>query len=396
MKKIAKISLWKLFLLASSLFSNDNDYLFYYQIRGAFLSLDEGYKIPFKEHKVWAIGGKIGLKAELNSAISAGAELYLLKALKTDSETMQEILNSKRESFETLSQIYMEAQHKNTLIKMGRQLIDTPHADSDDVKTMPNYFTAYILQNREIKDLTVTIGKITHMAGWENGVDARKFKRISEILDIEKKTSGILFASAVYEGVKNLSLQGWFYNIDEVANVLYLEATYETDIGEKTLTLGLQTDTATDTGESLKGDIKSKTYGISVTTALKKGLSITLAYNKSEDDGAFVSFGGGPFFTSMEDQTIDAIGEKGYSWMTNISQDLSDFGLKGVVLEGAYGGFRADRGDYKTFETDISLNYSSKNLSLTAVYAYIENKTPSKEDYSQIRVIANYDFQSSF
>ncbi len=385
-------------LLASSVLATEPTFSYDSQIRAGYISLDNKGSITDPDQKSIAIGGHIGIKTNYINGISLGAEIYTVQDMGIQEDDPNEIngdfFNSDLEGFSLLSQAYISAKWGNTQLKIGRQLIDTPHADSDDIRMIPNYFTAYLLSNTDIEGLTLTVGSVTHMAGWENGIDAGKFKRISDILGTSEKTDGIYLASAVYEGIENLSLQGWFYNLDEIANIVYLEAGYETKIQDISLTLGAQADIANDTGDALLGNIDSKAYGISLEMGFENGLGIALAYNWSEDDGAFGSFGGGAFFTSLEDQTLDAIGEKGDAWIVSLNQDFSDLGVKGLSLGATYGEFKADdTQNYEVSEIDLIADYSiNDNLLLTVAYADVNDKTGSNEDYSQIRIIANYNF----
>ncbi len=47
---------------------------------------------------------------------------------------------------------------------VGRQVIDTPFADSDDIGMMPNRFEAYTLRNSDLENTTLTVTHIVKMA----------------------------------------------------------------------------------------------------------------------------------------------------------------------------------------------------------------------------------------
>ena len=89
-----------------------------------------------------------------------------------------------------------------------------------------NYFEAYTVTNSDLGNLILTAGFINRMAGWENGVDAAKFVKLSETLGTSGDMDGIAYASAIYEGIKDLTLSLWYYNYNNVANMLYAEAGY--------------------------------------------------------------------------------------------------------------------------------------------------------------------------
>ncbi|NPA29329.1 MAG: OprD family porin [Epsilonproteobacteria bacterium] len=352
-------------------------------------------------NNAFAVGGHVHLNSKRWQGMMVGVEGYFVEDLGLQSNNPDKVngdfFDKDKEGFATLSQAFIDGKWGNTEIKIGRQMIDTPHADSDDIRMMPNYFTAYLLINTDCEGLTLTLGQIDQMAGWENGVDAKKFVPVEKTLGSDKKTDGIYLVSAVYKGFEKLTLQAWYYDIDDIANVIYLEAGYELPTDWATLTFGVQYDTAKERGDEVLGDIDSRTWGVSVETAFENGLTLLTAYNADHGDtGAFGSLGGGPFFTSLEDQTLDAVGQKGDAWIAGAGYDLAGLGLEGLNMGVVYGRFAADKtDDYETAETDIALKYViGERFTATLAYALIDDKTDADEDYEQFRVILNYNFKA--
>jgi hypothetical protein len=126
------------------------------------------------------------------------------------------------------------------------------------------------------------------------------------------------------------------------------------------------------------------------------GLHILAAYNKdSGETGAMgLSLGGGAFFTSMEDQTLDAIGAPGRAWMIGAGYHFEAIGIEGLNAGIAYGNFKADDTSlYESNEIDAVIDYSfNDNVSVTAAFASVDFNINAMEDYDQFRVIANYNF----
>jgi hypothetical protein len=270
--------------------------------------------------------------------------------------------------------------------------------DSDDIRMIPNFFQAYTITNTDIGNTTLTAGFIDHMAGWENGSDASAFVNIGETLGTEK-ISGVYYAGISYDAIEDLSLNLWYYNYDNIADVYYAEAGCTIDtIRNVALTVGMQFSTTRETGESLLGDKNGHAYGLSVQADFSQsGISLLMAYNKGDGDTAVadISLGGGPFFTSMEDQTIDAIGGRGYAWMAALGYDMSHIGLSGFSGGIAYGLFKTGRtaGHYHASETDIVLDYNpSDRLSITAALALVDHKDDGMNDFDQFRLIGSYSF----
>ena len=373
--------------------------------------LRAGY-ITFKENgsdqtSAYALGGHYHIDSKRYKGLKAGLSAYtVLNAgiRQNPLHVNQDFFDGEGHSFITLSEAYLDGKWGDTEIKLGRQILDTPHADSDDIRMMPNYFTAYTVTNSDVPDLTLSAGWITKMAGWENGVDASRFVKLSKTLESPENTKGVFYASAAYEGIKDLSLSVWYYRYDDIADVLYAEAGYETKISDTwRATFGLQYDASRQTGAALLGVQDATTFGISTEFANEKaGIHLLAAYNRdSGDTGAFgLSLGGGPLFTSMEDQTLDVIGSAGEAWMIGAGYHFEAIGIDGLTAGLAYGHFQAKEAAlYTSSETDAVLEYSmNEKFTLTLAYASVRFDAGSDEngdplaDYEQIRMIANYHF----
>jgi len=334
------------------------------------------------------------------NGLMIGAEAYtvLNLGINQNPDTVNgDFFDEDQKSFILLSQAFLDGKWGNTEIKLGRQTLDTPHADADDIRMMPNYFEAYNITNTDIDNLTLTAGLVRKMAGWENGVNAQQFVNVGETLGTED-IDGIFYAAASYEGIKDLSLSLWYYNYHDIANVIYAEAGYSyTFSKDATLTLGLQYDGSTETGAALLGKQDANTYGISMELALEEtGIHILAAYNQdnSETGAMGLSLGGGPFFTSMEDQTLDALGTAGKAWTVGAGFHFSAIGIEGLVAGVAYGNFKAeDASLYESNEIDAVIDYNfNDKITVSAALASVDLKAAGKEDYNQIRVIANYNF----
>jgi len=349
----------------------------------------------------YGLAGHFHFNTQRWNGLMVGAEAYTVLKLGNKQKYFNlnsDFFDENGKSFILLSQTYLDGKWGNTEIKLGRQSLDTPHADSDDLRMIPNYFESYRVTNRDIEDLTLSAGFINRMAGWENGVDSSEFIKVSKALGADQKTDGIYYASAVYEGIKDLSLSLWYYNYHDIANVIYAEAGYSHELSKNiSLILGLQYDGSQETGDALLGKQDARTYGISFETNFANlGLTVLAAYNQDNgESGAMgLSLGGGPFFTSMEDQTLDALGTSGSAWVIGAGYDFGNLGVDNLEFGVAYGKFKADDASvYQSSETDAVLEYNfNDKISVTAAYASVDFKVNGMEDYDQFRVIANYNF----
>ncbi len=366
------------------------------QLRTGFITFQEEGS---DRTSAYGLGGHFHFDTKRWNGLAIGLSAYtvLNMGIKQNPSYLNgDFFDAKGKSFMALTEAYLDGKWGETEIKLGRQILDTPHADSDDIRMIPNYFEAYTFSNTDVDNLTLKAGLITKMAGWENGIDSSHFKKTSEVLGVEK-TEGIFYASARYDGIKELSASLWYYNYLDIAEVLYAEIAYHLHISDDfLLTTGLQYDGSRESGQALLGQQDAQTYGLSLELDNEAlGLHILAAYNRDNGStGAFgLSLGGGPFFTSMEDQTLDAIEGPGRSWLLGFGYHFDTVGLEGLALGVAYGDFKAKNdADYASNEMDIALDYIwSKKLTLTAAYASVRFDTDDA-NYDQLRVFANYSF----
>ena len=138
------------------------------------------------------------------------------------------------------------------------------------------------------------------------------------------------------------------------------------------------------------GVVKAKTWGIAMSLAYKR-LTTSFAYNRNSTNyGAIPSLGGGPFFTSMEDQTLDAVtGEYASAMLLAVEYAVSD----SVNLGMAVGQFNArNKDDYNVGESDVYLKYSwNDQASIEVMYAEVKDENISAKD-QQLRAILTYDY----
>ncbi len=348
----------------------------------------------------YALAGHYHFNTKRWNGLMIGAEAYTVLNLGINQNSLNingDFFDDKGNSFISLTKAFLGGKWGNTELKLGRQSLDTPHADSDDIRMMPNYFEAYTVTNMDIDNLTLTAGFINKMAGWENGINSADFVDVGETLGTDK-IDGISYASISYELMKDLSLSLWYYNYSDIANVVYAEAGYSYELSKNVLlTLGLQYDASHETGASLLGKQDAQTYGVSVESKFEDlGVTVLAAYNKdSGDTGAMsLSLGGGTFFTSMEDQTLDALGMAGEAWIIGTGYNFKNLGINDLTFGVAYGSFEADDASiYKSREADAVLEYNfNDQITATATYASVDFRVSNIEDYNQFTAIVNYNF----
>jgi len=345
------------------------------------------------DRQALAIGGHLHIGSKRWRGARICAEAYTVQDMTTfqqDQPRHSDFFDRSGNGFVTLSQAFLDMEWGHTEMKLGRQMIDTPHLDSDDIRMMPNYFQAWIMTNKDFLPWKFSFGKVDKMAGWENGIDASRFIEIEKVAGSTQKRDGLYLLSAIYDGIDDITLQGWYYYLPDLYDILYVEMAYKLILEDMTWTLGLQYDRANGIGHQLVGDIGSSTYGISLQSSFDdRGVTLLMAYNRDVGEhGAIGSFGGGPFFTSLEDQTIDTIQERGDAWIVG-----GDYTFEAIKVGVTYGHFQADqKSHYNKSETDLIVEYAiGDQLGMTMVYATIHDEN-QKDGYQQFRLVMNMNF----
>lgn len=240
-----------------------------------------------------AIGGKLGGVTQHWHGVSAGATLYSTQKLFSDD--IGDFFGSDGKSYSLLGEAFIQANISNTHIKAGRFAFDSPHADTDDIRMVANTFSGVMVRNTDIKDTTLFLSYLDKWAG----VDTNKPEEFTDMND----DNGITAVGVLYQGVENMSIQSWYYYGDGFAGLFYLEAIYEMEHLTLAGQFGHQENKASD-NSGPAGNV----YGIAASYTINH-VTLSTAYN--DVSGVVVNgFGGGPFFTSAEDHTIEGVADQ--------------------------------------------------------------------------------------
>ncbi|MEW8506442.1 MAG: OprD family outer membrane porin [Candidatus Thiodiazotropha sp.] len=307
-----------------------------------------------------AIGGKLGYISPSWKGLSAGATFYTTGELFDDENG--DFFSSENGSYSILGEAYLQGELGNNQLRIGRFELDTPHADTGDIRMVPNTFQGLLLTNNDIPATTLYL---THLDKWA-GVDADIPERFKEM----NGDDGLTAVGALFEGIDQLMVQGWYYLGKDFANLFYLEGMYETDTFNVGLQFGSQSDDSDDES-GLDGDV----WGITGSYNLAD-FTITAAYNDVSGN-VTNGFGGGPFFTSADDHTIDGVED----------QEATAFGVEYGGIEALVLGVLHVDFDRGANETDYYVLYEANDqLGLELIY------TDMHEDGDFVRLMANYGF----
>lgn len=335
-----------------------------------------------------SLGGILKFETASFNDFSLGLGAYVSQkigfASGSGEKTNPDFFDQYRSSFAYLGEAYLNYAAGDLSVRVGRQLLDTPLDDRDDIRMLPNTFEGAVATYNAAEQLVFTAAYLQRWAGYDSADDISKFKRLDGV-----DSNGAALAGIQSEQIENLALQGWYYSMDNIADAFYADAIYSMKIDVLQVDLGGEyVHFSQDNSSGVDGDV----YGIEASLTYEM-LNFAMAYNWSHnEDGTSPSngLGGGPYFTSMEEWTINGM-EDVRAYQLNGTIELEQAGLKGLAFSVMYGNFESKPSDMKVHETDLIVSYiMSDNLNAYASYAMIDDNAHTGYDRILARVMYRF------
>jgi len=341
---------------------------------------DGNVRLGYQSHEVdndtdteVALGLKLHFETAPYYGVQAGATLFTSQGNGKEGYEGVPFFDENNENYAILGEAYLKGTFSHTTLILGRQSFDTPFADSDDIGMVPNTFEALTLVNQSLKDTTIFLSQVQRWSGVDSEIP-------STFTDINGN-DGMQILGVTYAGVDKMSLDGWFYNLKDEVKMTYLEANYEDETDRFTYVAALQYAFQDyDSGES------STVYGGAVSLGIKKvGLTTTIAYNTVDGIAADNFFGGGPFFTNAEHNTLREAGPDGNIILYTVEWDASVIGAEGLNFI-----VNIDMHQDDSREYDIGMEYAySDTVNFSAVFSDVKK---DEDAFKNLRIFANYSF----
>jgi len=335
-----------------------------------------------------ALGGILKYELAEFNGFSAAAAVYTahdITPLSGDGVKHNPELSSSKGTFTEMSEAYVNYHYKDLTLRAGRQLLDTPLANSDDIRVIQNTFEAYVA-TYDYKGFALMAGHINLWQGFDADLD-----------DGWNKTGehGTNFGGISYDDVWEFNL--WYYNITKQTNASYLDVGIQYKIN-RMMTLHamlqyLQEDELSNSGYD------AKIYG-GMFEYVIDGLGFNIAYDQADCRNAKQSFSGtgsGTLFTSMDTMILDTIAQdrKANAIVSGIS-----YNYKNVNFLYAYGSFKGDANSLgkKEYivEQNIGFEYNvNDKFTAAAIYVLEEDKQNQQKtayDFDRAQVMLNYNF----
>jgi len=310
-----------------------------------------------------AIGGRLGYKTSTYYGLSGGGTFYTSQPVAGVNNNNL-FFDSNNNGYSILGEVYINAELGQTSIKFGRQEIETPFADSNDFGMIPNTYESLMIMNNSLPNTTLLVSHLHRWAGVDVEPEPENFIKLNG-------TNGVNVLGVIYSPSDKWSTQAWHYNAKSMTNTSYLETSISL---LENLELGLQY------GNQKGDDTNGKVWGLKMDYEI--GNFVLSAAHNDVSDGQLINgygsgFGGGPFYTSAEENSIDGIIDQKASALS-----LEYAGINKLTLSAAHYAF-----DKTENELDLVANYEfSENLAADFIYSDLNN------DGAVTRVFLNYNF----
>lgn len=346
-----------------------------------------------------AVGGRLGYDTALWHGLGAGAVLYTSQGLGIFTDPDRDgssLLAPGQRGYTVLGQAFLKAQVSETRVKIFRQELDTPLINPYDCKMTPKTVEAYTIESGDIPYLHMLASHVTKIKGWTDS----SFTSMSEYAGFEDTREPVTLAGLTFTPLDQLEFQVWEYYAHEFMNVVYCQADgnlpLDTDLK---LTGSLQAIDQRDVGEAIGGAFSTGMAGVKAGVNWA-GTELAFGYTITSSSHDIVNpWGSYPGFTSIMEEDCDLAGEK--AWLVEFAYNFERAGIKGLkaLFDYTYASkpetddrVQANQNEYN-LTVDYRFGGRLDGLWLRLRAAHVENsKSTGGEDYSDYRIIVNYDF----
>ncbi len=180
-----------------------------------------------------ALGGYLGVTHHYNDNLIFSAKIHSSNALMNQQNSGAiPFFDSDGHSFALLSEANVQIDYHDSSLILGRQQIDTPFADSDDIAIVPNRFEAYTIHNTAIADTLLFYSYLRSMAG----VDAENPSSFSKL----NGGAGVHVLGVEYALQARVTFSLWYYLLTTKGDLSYGEIDYHDSVGSYEYHLAIQ------------------------------------------------------------------------------------------------------------------------------------------------------------
>ena len=338
---------------------------------------------PKLDQSTFGIGGKLGLQTSDWYGLSAKIAYYGTTDFGLRNSNPKQVdaymFDVDKKPYSILGEAWIQYQNKNTILRFGRQEIDTPIVSTYDYRIIPNLFEAYTLTNKDISDTTLTFSYITRMSGLDGLVSFKDFRSMSQqtytslsmsdlqtvdsnggdTLDISKISGDQAVFMLGYKYDKAFIFQAWNYYCSDVLNEFYTDISHSFSLTPTLNTsVEFQAYKVQELGKfkdflhALKLNGSYELFGTKLSLMEKtSGISSYVALNfftgNERTVTAFGNWGGYPEYVAIpymfaQDNSVSALA-KSKMGKINLKFDLAKIGLPNQTFSTGYSWIDLDK-----------------------------------------------------
>lgn len=299
-------------------------------------------------------------------------------------------------------ELYLAYTMGKTTVKIGRQELATPLAFTEKWNVVDNTFEAAVLLNNDIQDTTLVgawVGKHNGSGAFANGtstnttvVQGGKFSTFG--------TDGAYAAGAINKSLPGTTVQGWYYNVCNIADAYWLQA--DAKLMDNMVELGVQYANMAPVASGAKDtsiyavkaavNVANSNFYAAYSSADKAVGSTVNFSNVATGDKSMIYTSLGSIYMDGEHTTKSDTD----AWKIGASTKM----VPGVALSASYGqastdgnGVSGNKADYNAWDIVAAGNVGP--LGLTAIYTQYEKEDSANTkliDTDTLRIIASLKF----
>ena len=258
-----------------------------------------------------AIGGILGIKTAKYYGFSLNAAAYIsqnLPFLYNEDKQSMDFYTTDGKSYTYLAEASVNYINDFLEAKIGRFAIDMPYANTDDIRMSQNTFEGAWANVKLPANFSSSVFYLQRWAGFDSQDEEAKLNQ-NEFKDLVENSRGMIGFNLAYRYNEESELSFWYQNIEYLADIYYGELNGVYDFNDDYhLDYGLQySHMIEDKNSNVEGDVIG-----AMLIGHYKDFFMSGAYNKAlvdKDKTITNGFGGGPYFTSLDEWTIAAASE---------------------------------------------------------------------------------------
>ena len=157
----------------------------------------------------------------------------------------------------------LKLKYNNTELKVGELRPMTPVAFIDDSRQLVTTYAGAMLESKEVKNLKITAGKLTHI----NSREDDDYEKLSLFAGNAPRyeSDGLNFLGFDYQFTPAVTGAYWYGQLEDIYQQHYANLAYGTKVGDTKIKLDARYFHNSEDGDAYYGEIDNQSYGLMMT-----------------------------------------------------------------------------------------------------------------------------------